>query len=353
MRTGVTLIDITRAADQLLAEGERPTVDGVRKVLGTGSPATVNNLLKEYYAALPRRLNLPAAIASAAATLYQQIRDTALDEVRVQDEERQAAFDAEVSNLAADRRHFEDDRARLQQQVASLEAEKQSGLALQAQQSGRITALERSLAEQTERAASAESRAAAATEERERAASRHAEELQHVRSQAEGNERHLLGRIDDQQGQLKRLTADREKEVAAHLQRVTGLEGSLWDSHKTVAGLRNELAALRNELAATQRDLTNERTQRQERDRAHAQELDRATKDTTAALSDRDRLRTELSQAQTAVKQLSQERDDALREAARHEGKLQSQIARVEELRQEIEQLRKPAAKSVNAEKHP
>lgn len=335
MRTGVTLPDVTRAADQLLADGERPTVEGVRKVLGTGSPATVNNLLKEYYAALPNRLNLPAAIASAAAALYQQICDTALDEVRVQGEEKQAAFEADVAKLAADRRHFEDDRVRLQQQVASLEGDKQSGLALQAQQSTRITSLERALAEQTERAASAESRATAATEERERATQRHAQELQLLRSQAEGNERHLLGRIDDQQSQLKRLTADRDKEAAAHLQRVAGLETSLSEANK-------QAAALRNELSIAHRDFINERAHRQDGDRVHSEEIDRLSKEAQAIASEKDRLKSEAAQSAATLKRSVQERDDALREAARLEGKLQAHAARIEELREELAQLRRP-----------
>ncbi|TAM22870.1 MAG: hypothetical protein EPN60_16300 [Nevskiaceae bacterium] len=117
MRTGVTLIDITRAADQLLAEGERPTVDGVRKVLGTGSPATVNNLLKEYYQALPTRLNLPAAIATAAADLYQKIRETAQGQVAEQQEIFQRDLAADREKLGADRGAFESDRTSLQQQL--------------------------------------------------------------------------------------------------------------------------------------------------------------------------------------------------------------------------------------------
>lgn len=41
---GVTLADVTRAADQIIAEGERPTLDSVRRILGAGSPGTVNTL---------------------------------------------------------------------------------------------------------------------------------------------------------------------------------------------------------------------------------------------------------------------------------------------------------------------
>ncbi|TAM33205.1 MAG: DNA-binding protein [Nevskiaceae bacterium] len=337
MRPGVNLADITRAADQLLAEGERPTVEGVRKILGTGSPATVNNLLKEYYAALPSRLTLPAGIATAAAALYQQIRDAANAEASEKAEAQQQELAADRERLAQERRAFEIDRIRLVQQVAGLEADKQAATALETQLNTRVSTLERSLAEQTERAAGAESRAAAATQERERAAQKHAAELQHVRDQAAGNERHFLGRIEDQQTQIKKLGADREKEAQAAQQRVSALEFSLSDANKQTAGLRNE-------LAAAQRDLIQERTLRQDRERAHGQEVERATRETLAVGSERDRLKTELEQITATGKLRSQERDDALREAARQEGKLQAQAKVVDELRQELATLRKAAS---------
>lgn len=201
MRTGVTIADITRAADQLLADGERPTVDGVRRVLGTGSPATVNNLLKEYYQALPTRLNLPAAIATAAAELHQKILETARGEVAEEQEAARQQLAADRQQLETERRQFEEEKSSLQRQVTMLTSEKQSLLDQQTQLSVKLSSLERSLAEQTARAASAESKAQSALEERERAATRHASEVQHLRQQAEGNERHLLARIEDHKTQ--------------------------------------------------------------------------------------------------------------------------------------------------------
>lgn len=232
MRTGVTLIDITRAADQLLAEGERPTVDGVRKVLGTGSPATVNNLLKEYYQALPTRLNLPAAIATAAAELYQKIRETAQAEVVEQQEAFQRDLAADKERLAADRGAFEADRTAIQQQLAALTTEKQGLLEQLAAQHSKVLGLEKALSEVSARAAAAESRAQSASEERERAATKHVAEITHLREQAEGNERHLLARIEDQKNQNKRLSSEREKEAAAAQSRIATLESAASEASK-------------------------------------------------------------------------------------------------------------------------
>ena len=333
MRTGVTLIDITRAADQLLAEGERPTVDGVRKVLGTGSPATVNNLLKEYYQALPTRLNLPAAIATAAAELYQKIRETAQGEVAEQQEIFQRDLAADREKLSADRSAFESDKTSLQQQVAALKSEKQG---LQEQLSSiqtKVLGLERSLSEQTERAAAAESRALSATEERERATSKHAAEVAHLREQAEGNERHLLARIEDQKTQTKRIATEREKEAAAAQGRISALETSVSESSKL-------LAATRGDLATAHRDLTREQSLRTEVEAALSNAQERLTKEQQAWAAERERMKAELLLEQSAIKHLRQERDDGMREAARQEGKVSALLGQLDGVKSELAALR-------------
>lgn len=329
MRTGVTLTDITRAADQLLAEGERPTVDGVRKVLGTGSPATVNNLLKEYYQALPTRLNLPAAIATAAAELYQKIRETAQGEVAEQQETFQRDLAADREKLAADRSSFESDRSSLKQQITALTSERQ-GLQEQLSSSqAKGVGLEKALSEQTERAATAESRALSATEERERSATKHAAEVVHLREQAEGNERHLLARIEDQKTQNKRISSEREKESAAAQSRIAALDTAVSEGSKA-------LAATRDDLATVQRDLTRERELRTEAEAALSNTQDRLAKDQNAWTAERERLKNEVLLEQSAIKQLRQERDDAMREAARQEGKALALLGQLEEVRGEL-----------------
>jgi Plasmid replication region DNA-binding N-term len=61
---GVREIDVTRTADALLREGERPTVEKIRAKLGTGSPNTINPLLDQWWKGLAGRLeNAPKALA--------------------------------------------------------------------------------------------------------------------------------------------------------------------------------------------------------------------------------------------------------------------------------------------------
>jgi hypothetical protein len=83
---GITSADVDRAADALLRDGQRPTIEKVRARIGRGSPNTINPLLDAWWSRLAGRLDagpaalhrLPEAVAQAAEGLWMQ----ALNEAR-------------------------------------------------------------------------------------------------------------------------------------------------------------------------------------------------------------------------------------------------------------------------------
>jgi hypothetical protein len=83
---GITSADVERAADSLLREGQRPTIEKVRLTIGRGSPNTINPLLDAWWSRLASRLDagpaalhrLPEPVAQAAEALWL----TALEEAR-------------------------------------------------------------------------------------------------------------------------------------------------------------------------------------------------------------------------------------------------------------------------------
>ena len=83
---GITSSDVDRAADALLREGQRPTIEKVRLKIGRGSPNTINPLLDAWWSRLAARLDagpaalhrLPETVAQAAEGLWL----TALEEAR-------------------------------------------------------------------------------------------------------------------------------------------------------------------------------------------------------------------------------------------------------------------------------
>lgn len=110
MARGITQVDVDRAADALLAQGERPTVDRIRQYLGTGSPNTVTRLLDVWWKALGGRLTAsadkvalpeaPASVASLASQLWEQALAAARESADAALEEDRAALAA--AKLEAD-----------------------------------------------------------------------------------------------------------------------------------------------------------------------------------------------------------------------------------------------------------
>ncbi len=78
--------DVFRAADELLLDGHRPTIDRVRMRLGRGSPNTINDHLDAWWAKLGSRLrdlpgrefpHLPERVAHALQALWNEALDSA------------------------------------------------------------------------------------------------------------------------------------------------------------------------------------------------------------------------------------------------------------------------------------
>lgn len=93
MARGITESDVHTAADELVAKGERPTVERIRAHLGTGSPNTVTRWLETWWKNLglrlqPKRPDLkdaPAALAELAGQWWtlalQHARESILEEL--------------------------------------------------------------------------------------------------------------------------------------------------------------------------------------------------------------------------------------------------------------------------------
>lgn len=331
---GVTLADITRAADQLLADGERPTIDGVRRILGTGSPGTVNTLLKQYYQTLPARLNLPAPIATAAAELYESVRGTALAELQSQRAELELNLRQGREKLALERREFEVERSAVHQRLADLSTDMDRLREQLKMSTTRLATAEKELATQTTRAATAEAQFRAAEDERERSHQKHQSELQRLREQAEGNERHFLARIEEQKAQFQRLVQDREREITAANKRATSLEAAASEASKLFASLRAE-------LAAAQRDVVKHQEVASATENMLLRVQDQVAKDQAVRQADLERARNETKQLAASLEQHKRERDEAVREAARLEGRLAALQTQLDQAKSEIRRLQK------------
>jgi hypothetical protein len=120
MAKGITQVQVNQAADSLLLVGERPTIERIRAVLGTGSPNTVNRLLDDWWTGLGERLTqsrhkvaMPEAPADVAA-LANQFWERALASAR---EQATAELTGHRQTLVDERTEFEATRTTIETEM--------------------------------------------------------------------------------------------------------------------------------------------------------------------------------------------------------------------------------------------
>lgn len=100
-----TIEKVQQAADQLLANGQRPTQQAIRDVIGTGSITTINKGLNIWWLSLSKRVSrqsehpaLPEPVITAASKLWDQAliySHVLLEKQQVEQEEQSAINNAD------------------------------------------------------------------------------------------------------------------------------------------------------------------------------------------------------------------------------------------------------------------
>jgi hypothetical protein len=155
-------VDVERAADSLLRDGERPTIEKVRARLGRGSPNTINPMLDQWWQRLAARLDagpaalhrIPEPVAHAAELLWMQALQESRRRVALETRSSKAALDRDRQDLVVQTHVLSlresEVRARLEQaeqRTRQLEAEVQAlTTMLRKEQASRLSA-ERRLAD--------------------------------------------------------------------------------------------------------------------------------------------------------------------------------------------------------------
>ncbi|MEJ8852635.1 DNA-binding protein [Variovorax rhizosphaerae] len=288
-RRGIQEEDVFRAADALLAEGLRPTIERVRLKIGRGSPNTVSPMLEKWFGSLSQRIaggtnpsdnlaagndadGVPVSVRNATRLLWETARREADDVQRHELESARAQLEEAVNVLAVGQVDLAQREAAFEQARASLDA------ALASSQQARET-LERQLAEQT--------------------------------------------------AEIARLRAASEQEIAR-------LNALLQASHASKEVLRQEQAAA---LAQRDKDVKAERERHEAKERHFHEEVDRArqaSKQLEAGLAreQQQRLRSEEAAAQTLeagrrmlreTQQAAQQVERELRDHLTHQASLLAQ----------------------------
>lgn len=227
MPRGITQQQVDQAADAIVGNGERPTVEKVRAKLGTGSPNTVTRMLEVWWQGLAERLHdaqripgVPDEVAAAMTSLWVQAVGHAHEHARAQ-------LQKEHEALATAKAEFEASKAEQEARLASAQAERARAAEAVRLAAAQADALERMVAQ-------LESSLKAQSQERRR----------------------LLGQLDVSQSSEARLRdeitslkkqAEKAREVQErHIRTVEDR------AHIRVDCARTDLKALRTELAGAQ-----------------------------------------------------------------------------------------------------
>ena len=221
---GVQQDDVWGAADALLAEGLRPTIERVRLKIGRGSPNTVSPLLEGWFATLGRRLGagntsqgeeaLPAPVFKAASNLWEIAMASAQEEA--------------VKALSSLQQIVADDRAALELRETDVIHQKQVLKERQEAFDDALKAARIQVADLTQRLAESvvergerdreigQLRAAVIALEKHRETARqqsdeqgkkHAEERIRLEERASASERRMLTELDRERQETKRAKA--------------------------------------------------------------------------------------------------------------------------------------------------
>lgn len=220
---GIQPEDVVQAADALIAEGLRPTIERVRQKIGRGSPNTVSPLLDAWFATLAGRLGLdgaqqeqqlPEPVQQAASQLWASA-------LLIANEEAQKTLASAHEAIAAE-------RAELRKRETDFEYQKQALIVRQMAADEALRIANSQLSEKTVRLEDAwtllnrqardidvlrekllhsEAEREAALRRNEEETRRHAEERTRLEARAMANERRLLEELDRERQDVKQANA--------------------------------------------------------------------------------------------------------------------------------------------------
>ncbi|MGN1056032.1 MAG: DNA-binding protein [Comamonas sp.] len=267
---GVQEADVWAAADALLAEGQKPTIEKVRLHMGRGSPNTVAPMLDAWFSTLGARLGLnqhtqelrnsvPTEVLEAAQVLWSHALEHAQNAAAQAFEAREQAAAALEQQLQAQQAKLAQREEGLLQQKNAMDAALQLAQAQREDLSRRLDEMQQQLTERDQwvqklRAETAEQRKAqeALREQHSKELESAAQERQRLAEQFAGNERRMLADLDrsrQEAEKLKKLQADAERAAAA---RYEELQNRHAQSEEELLAVRASQINLQQSLAMAQ-----------------------------------------------------------------------------------------------------
>lgn len=259
---GVQEADVWAAADALLAQGLRPTIERVRQQIGRGSPNTVSPMLESWFATLGQRLGVaqsdnardgvPENVLRLAQDLWNSATQEAVAAAQKTLEEREAALQASRLSHEADLEHMAQREKALHQQKQAMDEAMKLAQGQAQELSRRLDEMQQLAQDREAQLGSLRAEIAAQAKARELERKEHSEELQaaaqerqRLAEQFAGNERRMLTDLDRARQEItsaKKAQAEQERKSEARL--------GEWQSRQQ--HLEEELLQARTQLLGAQ-----------------------------------------------------------------------------------------------------
>lgn len=211
---GVQEADVWAAADALIAQGLRPTIERVRQHIGRGSPNTVSPMLETWFAALGQRLGVaesgnelvdqvPEPVRQAA----EQMWNSALEQAKMAAEQvlqtREIQISVAEESVKAQQQQLGQREEVMQQQRSAMDEAMKLANSQAQELSRRLEEMQQLLQEREVQIQSLRNELLEKGRQREVDQQQHAEALQaasaerqRLAEQFAGNERRMLGELD-------------------------------------------------------------------------------------------------------------------------------------------------------------
>lgn len=269
---GVQESDVWAAADALLAQGLRPTIERVRQQIGRGSPNTVSPMLESWFATLGQRLGVakpdsekggvPDQVLRMAQELWESARGQAVEAAQQALQERETALEASRLSHEADLEHMAQREKALHQQKQAMDDAMKLARTQAQELSRRLDEMQQLAQEREAQLSSLRAELAAAAKAREQERKEHSEEQQaaaqerlRLAEQFAGNERRMLTDLDRARQEVasaKKAQAEQERKSEGRLaewqSRQQHLEEELLQARSQLLGAQQTAAAAQDRV---------------------------------------------------------------------------------------------------------
>lgn len=267
---GIQYEDVAQAADALLHEGLRPTIERIRLHIGRGSPNTVSPMLEQWFSGLGQRLGggasraqqggaLPEGLLQAAQAWWQSARTAAEASAAQAWAARQAEQDSARQDLETARAQLQAHELVLQERLHAMEKSVQMATEQLRESNDRTKACQQALAQREGEIAglrsalgAANERCAALQQQSEEAQAQARSERTTLEARHLANERRWLEEVDRARQEARKSALAVQEHgrkntlLQAQLEAAAAARQDMQSTHE------EQLSALRQALASAQ-----------------------------------------------------------------------------------------------------